>query len=120
MKCRTGEPGCCNKVANAQAKNMYRLNSPASIRYSGQWRPTVPSTLNARDVESVESRVTHAVLARILIEKRRYESRIEYVELPRLCHPRTGMPGSAVIAAAMTVGCRQLDLGYAAINEKLI
>lgn len=35
--CRTGEAGCCNRVANAQTDNIYKLSSLATIRYSGQW-----------------------------------------------------------------------------------
>src|SRR5580658_1710556 len=36
--CLTGEAGCCSSVANEQVLNIYRLISPASIRYSGQCR----------------------------------------------------------------------------------
>jgi hypothetical protein len=36
--CRSGHEGCCSKVAYAQTENMYKASSPASIRYSGQWR----------------------------------------------------------------------------------
>lgn len=47
IKCRTGEAGCCNKVANAHAKNMYKASSPASIRYSGQWTRNLPTAFIA-------------------------------------------------------------------------
>src|SRR5262249_5768946 len=38
IKCRTGEAGCSSKVVIAHVENIYKANSPASIRYSGQWR----------------------------------------------------------------------------------
>ena len=42
-KCLTGEAGCCSSVANEQVQNIYRLISPASIRYSGQCRRKLPA-----------------------------------------------------------------------------
>src|SRR6202030_4296917 len=44
INCLTGEPGCCSSVANEQVQNIYRLISPASIRYSGQCRRTLAAT----------------------------------------------------------------------------
>src|SRR5580692_1356282 len=43
-KCLTGEAGCCSSVANEQVENIYRLISPASIRYSGQCRRKLAAT----------------------------------------------------------------------------
>jgi len=47
IKWRTGEAGCCSKVANAHVKNMYNPSSPASIRYSGQCRRKLASAFIA-------------------------------------------------------------------------
>src|SRR4030095_8935804 len=47
ITCRTGEAGCCNKVAIAHVENMYKPSSPASIRYSGQWKRKLPNAFTA-------------------------------------------------------------------------
>jgi len=53
-RCLTGESGCCSSVENEQMQNIYRLISPASMRYSGQCRRKLAATPKAslRDAAS--------------------------------------------------------------------